>query len=134
MLRAIIRFSVHHASVIVALAVMLMGYASFQMMHVGLDIFPEFSAPRVIIQTEAYGLTSEQTETLVTQKIEKALSGLIGLEALRSESIQGLSIVTVVFQDGTDIYRNRQLVSERLTTIASELPKGSSAPVMVPLS
>lgn len=134
MLKAIIRFSVHHANVIVALALMLMGYASFQMMHAGLDIFPEFSAPRVIIQTEAYGLTSEQTETLVTQKIEKSLSGLIGLEALRSESIQGLSIVTAFFRDGTDIYRNRQLVSERLTTINSELPQGSSAPVMVPLS
>ncbi len=134
MLRVIIRFSVHHATVIVTLAVMLMGYASFQMLHAGLDIFPEFSAPRVIIQTEAYGLTSEQTETLVTQRIEKALSGLIGLETLRSESIQGLSIVTAVFRDGTDIYRNRQLVSERLTTINSELPKGSGAPVMVPLS
>ncbi|NBO80498.1 MAG: efflux RND transporter permease subunit [Actinobacteria bacterium] len=134
MLRAVIRFSVHHATVIVALAVMLMGYASFQMMHAGLDIFPEFSAPRVIIQTEAFGLTSEQTETLVTQKIEKSLSGLIGLESLRSESIQGLSIVTAVFRDGTDIYRNRQMVSERLTTINSELPQGSSAPVMVPLS
>jgi len=71
MLRTIIRFSVHHASVIVALAIMLMGYASFQMMHAGLDIFPEFSAPRVIIQTEAYGLTSEQTETLVTQKSKR---------------------------------------------------------------
>lgn len=134
MLRAVIRFSVHHATVIVALAVMLMGYASFQMMHAGLDIFPEFSAPRVIIQTEAFGLTSEQTETLVTQKIEKSLSGLTGLESLRSESIQGLSIVTAVFRDGTDIYRNRQMVSERLTTINSELPQGSSAPVMVPLS
>jgi CzcA family heavy metal efflux pump len=134
MLRAVIRFSVHHATVIVSLALMLMGYASFQMMHAGLDIFPEFSAPRVIIQTEAYGLTSEQTETLVTQKIEKALSGLIGLEALRSESIQGLSIVTAVFRDGSDVYRNRQLVSERLTTINSELPLGAGTPVMVPLS
>lgn len=134
MLRAVIRFSVHHANVIVTLALMLMAYASFQLMHAGLDIFPEFSAPRVIIQTEAYGLTSEQTETLVTQKIEKALSGLMGLETLRSESIQGLSIVTAVFQDDSDVYRNRQLVSERLTTINNELPQGSGTPVMVPLS
>ena len=134
MLRPLIRFSVHHAKVMIAIAATLMAYAGFLLSHAGLDIFPEFSGPRVVIQTEAYGLTPEQTETAITQKVEKALLGLIGLEELRSESIQGLSIVTAIFEEGTDIYRNRQLVSERLQSLANEFPMGTAAPIMVPLS
>lgn len=134
MLGSLIRFSVLNARVITALAVMLMVYAGFAISRAGLDIFPEFSAPRVIVQTETHGLTAEQTETLVTQRIEKVLLGLIGLENLRSESIQGLSVVTAVFRENTDIYRDRQLVGERLATLGAELPKGTATPVMVPLS
>ncbi|NDE56965.1 MAG: efflux RND transporter permease subunit, partial [Gammaproteobacteria bacterium] len=134
MLRGIIRFAVHHAPVIIALALVLLGYGSYRLSHAGLDIFPEFSAPRVVIQTEATGFTAEQTETLITQRIERHLAGLIGLESLRSESIQGLSIITAVFKEGTDIYRNRQLVGERLGGLAGEWPRGAGSPVMVPLS
>jgi CzcA family heavy metal efflux pump len=134
MLASVIRFSVRHAGVVLILSLLLMVQGSYQLGHAGLDIFPEFSAPRVIVQTEAPGLTAEQTETLVTQRIEKHLAGLIGLDTLRSESIQGLSVVTAIFKDGTDVYRNRQLAGERLSALASELPEGSGPPVIVPLS
>lgn len=134
MLRGIIRFAVHHATVIISLALVLLGYGSYCLSHAGLDIFPEFSAPRVVIQTESTGFTAEQTETLITQRIERHLAGLIGLESLRSESIQGLSIITAVFKEGTDIYRNRQLVGERLGGLTGEWPRGAGSPVMVPLS
>lgn len=99
-----------------------------------MDIFPEFSPKQVIIQTESPGLSSEQVEILVTQQIETRISGLIGLKSIRSESIQGLSIVTALFEENSDIYRNRQLISERLTSLASDLPKGVEMPVAVPLS
>ena len=131
MLAGIIRFSVRHAGVVLSLAMLMLVYGTYRLSHAGLDIFPEFSAPRVIIQTETIGLTVEQTETLVTHRIERHLAGLIGLDTLRSESIQGLSVITAIFQDGTDIYRNRQLVGERLNALASELPAGIGAPVMM---
>lgn len=134
MLASLIRFSVQKAGVVLSLAVLLLVYGGYRLGQAGLDIFPEFSAPRVVIQTEAAGLTAEQTETLVTQRIEKHLAGLIGLDALRSESIQGLSVVTAIFQDGTDLYRNRQLAGERLNALASQLPPGAGPPVIVPLS
>ena len=84
--------------------------------HAKLDVFPEFAPPQVVIQTEAVGLASEQVEQLVTRPIELAVNGVANLESIRSQSIQGLSVITAVFQDGTDIYRARQMVSERLVT------------------
>jgi CzcA family heavy metal efflux pump len=134
MLAALVRFSVLRHGLVLALAVVLLAYGGFRLSRAGLDIFPEFSAPRVVIQTEAPGLAAEQTETLVTQRIEKHLAGLIGLETLSSESIQGLSVVTAIFRDGSDIYRDRQLVGERLAALAGELPPGAGPPVAVPLS
>jgi Cu/Ag efflux pump CusA len=134
MLAGIIRFSVRHAGVVLVLALMLLVYGGYRVSHAGLDIFPEFSAPRVVIQTEAAGLSTEQTETLVTQRIEKHLAGLIGLDTLHSESIQGLSVVTAFFREGTDIYRNWQLAGERLNTLVNQLPPGTGPPVIVPLS
>ncbi len=88
----------------------------------------------MIIQTEAPGLAAEQVEVLVTQQIETSISGLIGLKSLRSQSIQGLSIVTATFAEDSDIYRNRQLISERLASISQRLPVGIGMPVAVPLS
>jgi CzcA family heavy metal efflux pump len=134
MLAAIIRFAVHRRGVVITLALLLLVYGVLRLGQASLDIFPEFSAPRVVIQTEAPGLTAEQTETLVTSRVEKQLAGLIGLDSIRSESIQGLSVVTAVFEEGTDIYRNRQLVGERLSLLAGKLPAGAGPPVMVPLS
>ncbi len=134
MLSLLVRFSIRFYGVVIALAVLLLCYGSYRFSTAGLDIFPEFSPKQVLIQTEAPGLSSEQVEILVTHKIEAHLSGLIGLKTIRSESIQGLSIVTAIFNENSDVYRNRQLVNERLASIATQLPAGVAAPVPVPMS
>ena len=134
MLAAIVRFSIRFRGVIIALALLLLAYGTYQLSRAGLDIFPEFSPKLVIIQTESPGLSSEQVEILVSQQIENAIGGLINLNYVRSESIQGLSIVTVVFDEDSDVYRNRQLVAERLAGIMNKLPEGVEQPVIVPLA
>ncbi len=134
MLSAIVRFSVHRPGVAVALAMLLLIYGSWRMGTASLDIFPEFSAKRVIVQTEAPGLSPLQVEALVTSPVEKSLSGLIGLHSIRSESLQGLSVVTVVFEESTDIHLDRQRAGERLAGLQGQFPAGIGPPLMVPLS
>ncbi len=134
MLSSIVRFSVRYAGIVATLAVLFMIYGVYRLSNAGLDIFPEFSPKQVIIQTESPGYSTEQVEILVTQPVESAISGLIGLKYLRSESIQGLSIVTATFEENTEIYRNRQLVSERLASLSGSLPEGIGTPVPVPLA
>jgi len=134
MLGAVVDFSIRFRGLIVGLAIVTTGYGVLQMTRAGLDIFPEFSPKAVIVQTEAPGMPTEQVEVLVSQVIENAMTGLIALEHVRSESIQGLSIVTVVFDDSTDIYRNRQFVVERLSAIADYLPPTVRTPIAVPLA
>jgi len=98
-----------------------------------LDVFPEFAPPQVILETEAPGLSTEQVEELVTRPVENAVNGVGNLESVRSQSIQGFSLVVAIFREGTDVMRARQLVGERLTQVASQLPDGVPAPVMAPL-
>jgi len=134
MISALLRFSIRHYGIVIALSLLLLVYGIYRYTHAGLDIFPEFSPKQVVIQTESPGLSPEQVEIRVTQPIERALNGLIGLHALRSESIQGLSIVTALFSEQSDIYRNRQQINERLTGLANRLPPGIATPTAVPLS
>lgn len=134
MLAAIVRFSLRFRGVIIALACVLFGHGLYTLSRAQYDVFPEFAPPQVVIQTEVPGLAPEQVEVLVTQPIENAVNGVAGIESLRSGSIQGLSIVTVTFDTGSDIYRNRQVLAERLATLAGQLPQGVSAPVMTPLT
>jgi CzcA family heavy metal efflux pump len=133
MLPTLVRFSIRFYGIVIALAVLILLYGGYRFATAGLDIFPEFSPKQVIIQTESPGLSSEQVEVLVTQQIETAVSGLIGMKSVRSESIQGLSIIIATFVEDSDVYRNRQLISERLTTLAGQLPLGIT-PVAIPLS
>lgn len=134
MLSRIVLFSIRFRGVIITLSCLLLVYGGYRLSNTSLDIFPEFSPKLVIIQTESPGLSAEQVEVLVSRKIENDLSGLVGLESIRSQSIQGLSVVTLIFEDDTDLYRDRQLVAERLATVATRLPDGIGPPVMVPLT
>lgn len=130
MLSVLIRFSIRYYGIVMLLALLILTYGGYRFTVAGLDIFPDFAPKQVIIQTEALGYSAEQVEVLVTQPLEKGLSGLAGLETIRSESIQGLSVVKAIFHEHSEIYRNRQLVSERLTT----LNLGVAVPRIVPLS
>ena len=134
MLNAIVRFSIRHRGIVIALGCAFLAYGIVSTYRVPYSEFPDFAPPEVAIQTEAPGLSSEQVEVLVTQPIENAINGVAGIDSLRSKSIQGLSVVTVVFRFGTDVYRDRQAVSERLSTVAGELPSGVQAPLMTPLT
>jgi CzcA family heavy metal efflux pump len=134
MLNRLVGFSLRYRGVVIVLACVLIGYGIYAAYHAKLDVFPEFVPPEVTVQTEAPGLTPEQVETLVTRPIEIQINGLGNLASLRSKSIQGLSSITAVFKDGTDILQARQNVAERLNVVASDLPAGTSAPKMEPLT
>lgn len=134
MLSALVRFSINFRGVVIASAVLLMLYSVYRLSRAGLDIFPEFSPNLIVVQTEAPGYSTKQVEILVTRPIETALSGLIGIDHIRSESIQGLSVVNVYFEEDTDIYRNRQLVSERLSGLSTLLPEGVGPAAPVPMA
>jgi CzcA family heavy metal efflux pump len=134
MLNAIIRFSLRFRGVIYALAVLLAGYGLYTFARAKLDVFPEFAPPMSIVQTEAPGLSSEQVETLVTQPVENALAGMVGLQSMRSKSLQGLSAITVVFDGHANLLQVRQLVSERVNALAATLPAGVQPPRLLPLT
>jgi len=130
----IVRQSIRYPGVIVTLALTVVVYGLYVLTRANLDVFPEFSPSQVVIQTEAPGLSAELVERQVTQPIENALSGTAGVEVVRSQSIPGLSVVTVVFRDGSDVFRNRQVVGERLTMLANQLPRAVAQPIMTPLT
>jgi CzcA family heavy metal efflux pump len=134
MLRALVHFSLRFRGVVIALACVLIGYGIYVFANAKLDVFPNFVQPQVAIQTECPGLAPEQVELLVTVPIESAVNGLGDMESLRSESIEGLSVLTAVFKEGTDIFRARQMLGEILAETAGELPAGVKAPRMTPLT
>lgn len=134
MLNWIVQHALRFRAVVLTLACMLIGYGIYVSMHAKLDVFPDFVTPQVVVQTESPGLAPEQVEQIVTRPVESALSGVSDLESVRSESIQGLSVVTAVFKEGTDIFKARQMLAEKLTTLAGELPPGVKSPKMEPLT
>ncbi|MBA2685868.1 MAG: efflux RND transporter permease subunit [Gemmatimonadaceae bacterium] len=134
MLNAIVRISVRHRGIVIALATAFVLYGALVLTRTKYDVFPEFAPPQVSIQTEAPGLTSEQVEILVTRPIENAINGVQGIASVRSQSIQGLSAITTIFGEGTDIYRARQSVAERLAELSGALPQAARAPVITPLT
>jgi CzcA family heavy metal efflux pump len=134
MLRRIVHFSLRFRGIVIVLACAAVAYGLYVAEHTKLDVFPEFAPPQVVIQTEAPGLSPEEVEALVTRPIENSINGTPELVTIRSQSIQGLSAITAVFSDRADIYRVRQMVSERLTQVAGALPQGVKSPVMGPLT
>src|SRR6266566_7374297 len=134
MLRAIVTFSLRFRAVVLALACALLGYGIYIVHSAKLDVFPNFVQPQVVIQTECPGLAPEQVELLVTLPIETTVNGLGDMESLRSESIEGLSVITAVFKEGTDVFRARQTLAETLAETAGELPSSVKPPRMTPLT
>lgn len=134
MLTAIVRWSLGRPWLVAAGALLLLIYGGVVLGRTKFDVFPDFVPSQAEIQTEAPGLSPEQVEQLVTRPIEQTVNGAAGVMSVRSESIQGLSIVTVIFADGVDPYRARQVVAESLGEAAGGLPKGVDAPKVTPLT
>ena len=130
----IIRFALRFRAIIVVLACLLVAYGIYVLGNASYDAFPEFAPPQVDVQTEAPGFASEQVETLVTRALESSINGVPNLQRITSSSIQGLSDIKVYFDPTTDLYRDRQLVAERLAAVTSQLPTGVEPPSMTPLT
>ncbi len=133
MMSAVVKFSIRFYGVIIGMALLVVLYGLYSLTRSNLDVFPEFSPTQIIIQTESPGLSAELVESLVSQPIETSIAGTVGMIDMRSQSIPGLSIVTVIFDENTDIYRNRQVVAERLSTLTNQIPRGIT-PNITPLT
>jgi Cu/Ag efflux pump CusA len=135
LLASIIAFSLRQRVLIVALAVLLVVFGVRASTQIPLDVFPEFAPPRVEVQTEAPGLSTEEVEALITVPLENELNGAPWVRTLRSKSVLGLSSIVCFFEEGTDVLRARQLIEERVAAAAPRLPAIAHAPVILqPLS
>jgi Cu/Ag efflux pump CusA len=129
-MRWIIGSSLKFRYLVVAVAVALMVYGAGQVRNARTDAFPEFAPPRVEVQTICLGLSSEETEELVTVPREQALNGVARLDEIRSASVPQLSSIELIFKRGTDLLQARQVVQERLAGVTASLPTWASPPVM----
>ncbi len=132
MLNRIIQYSLNNRMLIIFLSLMLLTGGLFTLREMEIDVFPDLTAPTVVVLTDAHGMAAEEVETLVTFPIESSLNGATGIRRVRSSSSYGFSIVWVEFNWNTDVYKARQVVSEKLPTIAALLPEGIETPVLAP--
>src|SRR4030081_3517240 len=128
MMRALVALCVRHHGSVTALTLLALLLGAWGALHSALDVFPEFVPSQVDIQTEAHGFAPQQVEELVTRPIENAVSGAAGRAPLRSESIPGLSVVTITMSSGVEVHVARQGISERLSELGSTLPTGVGTP------
>ncbi len=134
MLNRIIKFSLNNRVLIIAASILLLVTGTYTATKMEVDVFPDLTAPTVVVLTEAHGMAPEEVERLVTFSVETAVNGAGNVRRVRSSSSAGISIVWVEFEWGTDIYRARQIVNEKISVVANQLPIGVSAPVMAPQS
>ncbi|WP_339759090.1 efflux RND transporter permease subunit [Algoriphagus aquimarinus] len=134
MLNKILSISLHNRLLVLFGAVVLSVTGLYLARTMNVDVFPDLTAPTVTILTEAHGMESEEVEKLVTYQLETAMNGSPNVRRIRSSSAAGISIVWVEFDWGTDIYRARQIVSERIPMVQENLPEGVSTPTMAPIS
>ena len=134
MINNIIKFSLNNKYLIILLSVALVVFGVRTALNMDIDVFPDLTAPTVVVMTDAHGMASEEVERLVTFPIETSVNGATGVRRVRSASSQGYSFVWVEFDWGTDIFKARQIVSEKLITVSSQMPLGAGQPVLAPQS
>jgi len=134
MLNRIIKFSLNNKYLILLCSVVLVVFGMRTASNMDVDVFPDLTAPTVVVMTDAHGMASEEVERLVTFPIESALNGATDVRRVRSSSSQGYSFVWVEFDWGTDIFKARQIVSEKLIAVSSQMPFGIGQPGLAPQS
>jgi Cu/Ag efflux pump CusA len=134
MFNLLIAWSLQNRLLVLAITLILCISGNYVLQQMPVDVFPEFAPPQVVIQTEASGMSPQDVETLITYPLESAINGTPGISNVRSKTSAGLSTITVIFNDNTDIYRDRQLINEHIQQASSRLPAGSNPPVMLPVT